>query len=166
MRRGGSVERRSVRHRLYSFLGFLAVTVIGVVALFMLRGVGKRHVGKLYHSPERALYEVFGSHETLFKHRNGRYATLRELVRDEGLSDELLEGPIEGFTYAVPIATVGSYVVTADQTGPDPVHPGKDPVRRYRHFRMDETQCVRGEEARPAGPDSPIIYSARDAVFR
>jgi hypothetical protein len=169
----GSRDRQETRHRIYSLIAFVTLTVIGIITINLLLAVGRRHTARLYHDPREALVTIFARNEEFFRRDMKRYGTLEELVKADKISPEALAGPIEGYRYRVEVATVTSYVVTADPEGPAPPpeapKEGKRamPVQPRRSFYVDQTQEVRAElPPRKAGPGSPVIWSPRDPGSR
>jgi hypothetical protein len=168
--RGTSFERRARRRSIYYVVMFIAVTIVGTVLLVVLLAAGRQRVRtKLYTDPQRTLLHVVAETETRWRidPRHKSYATLEILVKEGAISDEFLDGLVEGYRYRILSASANAFAATADPEGPAPspepgARPRPAPLRR--HYYVDETHTIRAEVSKPAGPESPIIWSPRDAT--
>jgi hypothetical protein len=168
----GGFERHQARRRtIYNAVTFFGVVFVGIVLIVAMFVAGRRRVHThLYRDPDRTLLYVFAERETrwCYVEQKGSYASLEELVRAGGISDEFLDGPVEGYRYRIVRADKSGFVATADPEGPPPApEPGEKPRpadERRPHFYVDETHTIRFESDKPAGPESPVFWSPRDAI--
>jgi competence protein ComGC len=161
-----ALERAASRRQTYSLVLLAMITVIGVVAIFMLLGATKRKSRKMYEDPVVALRDIFARQETLFFMKHRRYATFEELVKEGVISGEVLDGPVQGFLYRLRSLTAEGFEITAEPSGPPPrIEPTPDgPPRREvprHHYMVDHTHTVRSDAAAVTSM-SPILWSPRD----
>ncbi|HZU98451.1 MAG TPA: hypothetical protein VFF73_17220 [Planctomycetota bacterium] len=142
-----ALERQQQRKRVYSLTTFFGVIGIGGLLLAMVHSTGRRNVAALYRDPVRALSTTLALKEVTFKNETGRFASLEELVKKGDLSEELLQGPVQGYLYRSPVANAEHFLITVDPQGPPPPPPPGVPAREIQryHYTMDETFTVRGD---------------------
>jgi hypothetical protein len=168
----GGFERQQTRRRtIYNVVTFCGVVLVGIVLIVAMFLAGKKRVHThLYRDPDRTLLTVFAERETRWYYVEKKlcYATLDELVKAAGISDEFVEGPVEGYRYRIVRADKTGFAATADPEGPAPSpEPGDAPRPAHEtrpHYYVDETHTIRYENDKPAGPESPVFWSPRDAV--
>jgi hypothetical protein len=167
----GGFERHQTRRRtIYNVVTFCGVVFVGIVLIVAMFLAGKKRVHThLYRDPDRTL-RYLAERETrwFYVEHKGSYASLETLVKAGGISDEFLEGPVEGYRFRVVHADQKGFVATADPEGPMPSpEPGEKPRpanEKRPHYWVDETHTIRFEPDKPAGPESPVLWSPRDDI--
>jgi competence protein ComGC len=162
-----AAERQAARRQVYSLVTISMIVVFGIVAIFMLLGATRRKASKIFQDPITALREVFARQETLYRLKNGRYASFEELVKAGVLDEEILKGPIQGYLYKDAVITKDRFEITAEPSGPAPLVsepvPGQPPPRAIarRYYMVDDTHTIRSDSA-PVTSMSPVVWSPRD----
>ncbi len=161
-----ALERQQQRKRVYSLTTFFGVIGIGALLLTMVHSTARRNLASHYRDPVLALRTTFAQKEVVHKLDTGRYATLEELVKRGDLSEELLQGPVQGYLYRTPLVDKEHFLITVDPQGPPPPPPPSPPgvppreIQRY-HYTMDETFTVRGDLV-AVTTASLVFWSPRD----
>ncbi|MEZ0228576.1 MAG: hypothetical protein ACAI25_08110 [Planctomycetota bacterium] len=161
-----ALERQASRRQTYSLVLLAMITVLGVVAIFMLLGATNQKRRRMYEDPVVALRDVFARQETLFFMKHKRYASLEELVKEDVLSGEILDGPVQGFLYRMRRLDAEGFEITAEPNGPPPkidTSPDAPPHREIprHHYMVDQTHTIRSDPAAVTST-SPILWSPRD----
>jgi hypothetical protein len=166
----GGFERQQTRRRMiYNVVTFCGVVFVGIVLIVAMFLAGKKRIHTIWRDPDRAL-RYLAERETrwFYVEQKGSYASLEELVKAGGISDEFVEGPIEGYRFRIVHADKKGFAATADPEGPapspEPGGPARPANEKRPHYYVDESHTIRFEQEKPAGPESPVFWSPRDDI--
>ncbi len=159
-----SSDRQATRRSIASLTALGVLVLAGVAVMLSLLGRLHQKAAELFHDPVLALHGILAPHETRWRWTHPRYATLEELVKEGDVSDELLEGPVEGFRFKVVVADEKHFWIEASPEGPEPP-PRAGHKIRYCHYAVDETHTVRSDPARVTTA-SLVEWNPRDNGVR